>query len=264
MKPNEGAEKKPAANEHVKITLAFEPASTKDLGDGVLEAVITTSATDRHGEHIETGGISTEQYMNNPVVLYGHDYEGLPIGKTIKLTPFKNKLKARFQLAIEELPFAATVYNLVKNGYLNAVSIGGLVKEWDDKYTTIKEMEMIEFSIVPIPANPQALITARSFEAAAGKSLEVVREEFQSLQHKSLVDKLSEMPENDINSAVSILEMLTATLKAAAKATASESGNPEIKRIKKITLKKTAVAVNQQSEKVIRIIKLKGKEPNNE
>jgi hypothetical protein len=71
--------------EKVNLTLSFDAASTKDLGDGVLEAVITTSSTDRYNEQIVTEGIHTEHYMNNPVVLYGHDYSGLPSAKPLSL-----------------------------------------------------------------------------------------------------------------------------------------------------------------------------------
>jgi hypothetical protein len=61
--------------EKVKFALSLDNTSTKDLGDGVLEAIITTSSLDRHKESIITTGIDTNNYMQNPVVLYGHDYE---------------------------------------------------------------------------------------------------------------------------------------------------------------------------------------------
>jgi HK97 family phage prohead protease len=165
--------------EKIKLNLSFEPTKTKDLGNGTLEAIITTSSVDRYNESITTGGIDTTNYMSNPVVLYGHDYSGLPIGKTIKLTQMKNKIKAQFQLAVDEFPFAATVYAMIKSGYLNAVSIGGRVREWSDDYKTIVQMEMVEFSVVAVPANPEALITGKDFEAAVGKTFEQVEKEFE-------------------------------------------------------------------------------------
>lgn len=240
--------------EKVKLTMSFDNASTKDLGDGVLEAIITTSSLDRYNESIDAEGIDTSAYMNNPVVLYGHDYEGLPIGKTLKLTGTKKKWTARFQLAIEEYPFAATVYAMVKAGYLNAVSIGGLVREWSEDYRTILKLEMVEFSVVPVPANPEALITGRSFEDAIGKTVEQVREEFADFNHKLYVDKLSGMPQDDVIDAIKVLDNLVARLKDTAETPSLEGDKPQ-KRVKHFVLK-DAKAVAEQSQRVIKTIKL--------
>jgi len=243
--------------EHVKLTLNVDAASTKDLGEGTLEAVVTTSSLDRHGENIITSGIDTSQYMQNPVVLYGHDYYGLPIGKTLKLTEQKTKMKARFQLATDILPFAKTVYDMVKAGYINAVSIGGIVREWSDDYKTIQKMDMLEFSIVSIPANPEAMITGKSFEQATGKTMEQVADEFEEAVQLNILDKVKHFGDDDTNDAINVLKKLVAVLEASASASSAGEGTPEtIKRIKKITLVTSAKAVVTQSQRVIKTIKL--------
>lgn len=263
-KTDQPSVQKREVGEKVKLTLGFESASTKDLGDGVLEAIITTSAMDRHNENIETTGITYKDYMNNPVVLYGHDYEGLPIGKTLKLTKqMGTQIKARFQLAVEEYPFAATVYEMIKSGYLNAVSIGGIVREWSEDYRTIVKMDMVEFSVVPVPANPEALITSRSLlEKAAGKPIEQIRTEYLDFSQKILVDKVADMGETEVNQAIKVLENLVAALKESAKAnsTAGTSAPQEVKRIKHITLRDSAKAVATQSQRIIKIVKVKPEE----
>lgn len=246
------------AGEKVKLTLAFDSASTKDLGDGVLEAVITTSSVDRHRENIITTGIDTKNYMDNPVVLYGHDYEGLPIGKTLKLTEMKNKIKARFQLAVDIFPFAKTVYDMITNGYINAVSIGGVVRQWSDDYMTIEEMEMVEFSVVPIPANPEALITSRSLELATGKTIDVIKQEFEDFSRKILLDKVADMGEDEVKDAIRVLKTLVARLEETAE-TPSHKDDKQIKHIRRFTLK-DAKAVAEQSQRVIKTIKLSIKE----
>jgi HK97 family phage prohead protease len=241
--------------EKVQFHMHLEKGSTKELDadNGILEAVVTTSGEDRHREQIVTDGIDTSNYIEkNPVVLYGHDYWGFPIGKTIKLKQQKNKITARFQLAIEEYDFAKTVYNLVKGGYLNAVSIGGIVRKWSEDYRTILEMEMLEFSIVSIPANPDAMITARSFEAVAGKSMNDVRKEFEQFSRVSLLDKVKHMPEDEVKDAVKVLENLTARLKESAESGSLPDAKPHIKRI----VLRDAAAVATQSQKVIKTIKV--------
>lgn len=244
--------------EKVRMTLGLDMATVKDLGDGVFEATVTTSLVDRQGESIDTTGIDTSTYMGNPVVLYGHDYQGLPIGKTLKLTSFTNKMKARFQLAIAEYPFAATVASMIKGGYLNAVSIGGMVRQWSDDYKTIEKLEMVEFSIVPVPANPDALITSRSLEEITGKSVTAVQAEYKSFVHKTMVDNVSTLGDDEINNAIKTLEGLLAALKESAKPTPSAGNtNTEVKRIKRITLRDNAKAVATQSQRVIKLVKLR-------
>ena len=80
-------------------------------------------------------------------------------------------------MSVEEYPFAATVAALIKGGYLNATSIGGIVRQWSDDYKTIQEMEMLEFSVVPVPANQEALMTSRSLKEMTGKDIETIRAE---------------------------------------------------------------------------------------
>lgn len=244
--------------ERVDILGQLEPTTVKSLGDGVFEATITTSEVDRHNESIATEGIDTDNWeKNSPAVLYGHDYSGLPIGKGLSLRSFKNKLTSRFQLAVKEYPFAATVAELIKGGYLTAVSIGGVVKEWSEDYKTILKMEMVEFSVVPIPANRSAMITGKSLETVTGKTIDQIRVEFSDFAHKSMLDKLKVMSDDELTKSIEVMKTLLATLEESVRANSSAADETEVTRIKKITLRKTAVAVNKESERVIRLIKLK-------
>lgn len=245
--------------EHVSLACALDPSTVKDLGDGVFEAIVTTPQKDRTGENIITEGVdpSTWQKTGMPV-LYGHDYSGLPIGKGLDFTQMKNKFKSRFQLAVEEYPFAATVAAMIKGGYLNAVSIGGIVKKWSEDYLTIVEMEMVEFSVVPIPANANALITSRSLETLTGKSFDQMRDEYQDFARKSMLDKLKGMPDDEVKDAIKALNILIARLEETADQR-SLGDDKNTKRIKHFVLK-DAKAVAEQSQRLIRIIKLSTEE----
>ena len=133
---------------------------TKDLGDGEIEIIVATSNLDRHGEKINLDGMDLKKYLKNPVVQWAHDYSLPPIGKAVKLWREGKKLIAKMKFAIEENAFAKTIYQLVKGGYINAASIGFIAYEMNDN--TFTKSEMIEFSIVPIPANSEALVLAKS------------------------------------------------------------------------------------------------------
>jgi len=164
-------------------------------------------------------------------------------------------------MAVDEYPFAKTVYDLVKGGYLNAVSIGGIVKQWSSDFMTIEQMEMVEFSIVPVPANPQAMITGRSLEQATGKDIKTIKAEFQQFSHDVFIDKVKDMSDDELNQAIKSLKKLIAVLEESAKATSSAGDTePTIRKIKKVRLVNSAKAVNQESERVIRILKIKLKD----
>lgn len=241
--------------ERVDLMCSLESATVKELGDGVFEAIVTTPEKDRTGENIITTGVdpSTWEKTGMPV-LYGHDYSGLPIGKGLSFTEMKSKFKARFQLAVEEYPFAATVAKMIQGGYLNAVSIGGIVKKWSEDYMTIVEMEMVEFSVVPIPANPSALITSRSLESATGKSIETIKNEFQDFSRSILLDKVADMGENEVKDAIKVLKTLVARLEETAE-TPSLKDAKNKKTVKRFVLE-DAKAVATQSQRVIKTIKV--------
>lgn len=243
--------KKRQINEHVVIQASFEPTKTKDLGQGVIEATITSGALDHHNENILMAGVDTSAYHGT--VLYGHDYEGLPIGKTLSLTKMATKMKAKFQLAIEQYPFANTVYEMIKGGYLTDVSIGGIVKRWSDDYQTIEEMVMKEFSVVPIGANPEAMISAvKALNIDSGE----IKKEYHDFQRAVLLDKVADMGEDELKDAIKVLKNLVARLEETSKA--SLTGAKQTKTVKHFVLK-DAQAVATQSQKIITTIKLKVK-----
>ncbi len=244
--------------EHVKFGAHFEGEKTKDLGEGVVEATISTNSVDHHGEVINQDGVDVSQYHG--AVLYGHDYDGLPIGKTISMKKFKNKMTARFQLAVKEYPFAQTVYDMIKGGYLTDVSIGGLVAKWSDDYRTIEEMIMKEFSVVPIGANSDAQITSKGMEKAIGKTYEQVKTEYQDFAKKIMLDKMKGMPDDEIKDAIKTLKILLARLEESAVGESLADDKPLKRSITHMFVLKDAKAVVEQSQKVIKIVKLSIKE----
>lgn len=241
--------------EKVQVHAVFEKDSVKDLGDGQFEAVVTTSEFDRTQESIATDGVDPTSWEKTGMpVLYGHDYGALPIGKGISWKKFKNKMTAKFQLAVEEYDFAGTVAKLIKGGYLSSVSIGGIVKEWSDDYRTILQMEMVEFSVVPIPANASAVITGKALEKATGKTEDAIRDEYQDFARKVLLDKMKSMGEDEVNDAIKVLKNLVARLEETANSP-STHGAKKIHVVRSFTLK-DAQAVATQSQRVIKTIKL--------
>jgi HK97 family phage prohead protease len=96
-------------------------------------------------------------------VMFGHDYSSLPIAKDVGISVEADGLYGYPQFPAPGIhPFADTVYELIQGGFLNAASVGFKPKTYlyneERKGYDIAEALLLEYSIVPIGANPSALI----------------------------------------------------------------------------------------------------------
>lgn len=140
----------PMDKRQMRLSAAFEKKAA-----GVYTFTGSTDTVDRVGDVVEQNW-DLDNYKKNPVLLYAHDYSQLPIGRT---NPYMDGGKLKFDVEFvpkEIYPFAGTVEAMVELGFLNAVSVG--FKPLDMDGTRIKRSELLELSIVPIPANAEALI----------------------------------------------------------------------------------------------------------
>ncbi len=139
-------------------------------------ATITTDSVDRDGEVVVPGGMNSRDYERNPVLLYEHDVKQ-PIGKMLSMKRMERGIEAEFALAprpdnhVGEW-FPDTVASLLDFGALNTMSIGFLgiesrpaSKADNEKYgqgvrRVYGKWKLLEVSVVSIPANQDAIITA--------------------------------------------------------------------------------------------------------
>lgn len=134
--------------------------TVKDLGEGMMEAVVSSEALDRHGEQISMKGMNLKEYMKNPILADGHDYSKSSVGRTHKLTKTADgKLIAKFEWAKDITERANELYKLYKSGFQFAFSIGFIAQEMDGN--TFTRSTMLEFSPVLIPANAEALLMSK-------------------------------------------------------------------------------------------------------
>lgn len=135
-----------------------------------VDFVISTASVDRMGDTIAVDGWKLESFRKNPVVLWAHDSSMLPLAKASNVRVEDGKLKARAEFAPREISgMANAVFEMLKAGFLSATSVGfaplkyAFVDDPERKFgIDFIEQELLEFSIVPIPANAEALIEARS------------------------------------------------------------------------------------------------------
>lgn len=131
---------------------------------GTFEVVISTADEDRQGEVIDQKGWDFTHYKNNPIVLWGHNYFDLPIGVTDEIyTNDKNQTVAKGRFAPEDAnPFAQQVRRLYDAKIIKTTSVGFIAREMEGNVIT--KAELLEFSFVPVPANPMALSLAKQFQ----------------------------------------------------------------------------------------------------
>lgn len=145
--------------------------NTKKLSDadkeaGIIRAVIGSSEVlDRAGDIIRQDGWDLKNFMKNRVILWGHNVrqDRPPIGKAIKIwldgkTSKTKKLMFDIQFDLKD-SFAADIYRKVLEGFVNTVSVGFIPLEREDNVFT--KNELLELSFVPVPANPEAVVTLR-------------------------------------------------------------------------------------------------------
>ena len=213
---------------------------SKDIGEGIVEAIVSTDSLDRHEEIVDLKGLDVSNYMQNPVVLFAHDSNSLPVGKTLSLVEEGGRLIAKMKFAVKESAFAREVYELIKGGYLNAFSIGFIPKETEDNVYT--KAELLEYSVVPIPANPRALVVARSKGIKTDLvEKELYGEEFVN-ERKEYEGKIKELEDSLLRSQ----EVVEATRKAHQKAIYQREVNQIYKTLKEVT-KKYEQRIREQS-----------------
>jgi HK97 family phage prohead protease len=115
----------------------------------------------------------TSAFRKNPVILFAHDSTSLPVGRAVDVHLESNKLVASVRFA--QTSMGRTVAGLVRGGYLNATSVGFAPLEYAFSKDPNRKggidfaaTELLEISVVPVPANANALLTGIS--EGAGKA----------------------------------------------------------------------------------------------
>lgn len=182
----------------------------------LLQFVISTGDVDRYGDTVDAKGWQLEHYNANPVVLFAHDSHNPPIGRGLELTVSKGKLKATAEFMdndVDTSGFSDMIFRMLTNGFLKATSVGFMPikynwitepvynednEEVGERYTggiEFLEQELLEFSVVPVPANPFALLNAK----AAGIDLNPLQGWFeQALDEWKTYQKQLGMDKDDV------------------------------------------------------------------
>ncbi|MBO0717144.1 MAG: phage major capsid protein, partial [Rhizobiales bacterium] len=145
-------------------------------GDDPLEFVLSDATPDRFGDIVEPKGWEIESFLKNPIALFNHD-RNFPIGKWENLRTGDTDLRAHLVLAPKGTsPRHDEIRRLIEAGILRASSVGFRPLAFEpinsnDRLgmlgTRYLKAELVETSVVAIPANPNALAVAKSLNISA-------------------------------------------------------------------------------------------------
>lgn len=207
-KPNQSHE----SFHHVK-TIPFYLTKDAVSEEGIIKGYASTFGNlDRHKDVMVKGCFqkTLQQTGGKMPVLYNHSKQ---IGINTKAYEDDKGLyvEAKIFKDSPDIQSAKEAWALIKanleSGTPMGLSVGGLIKEFDVSYVdgrpqwNIKEMELLEYSVTPTPANPKAsVLNNKEFSMEVFGKIDRLQEEIKTLNIiKGMQKKYIEALEQTIN-----------------------------------------------------------------
>lgn len=151
----------------------LKDVEVKALSDFELEIIGSTEAMDRDQEVLTADGWDLKNFKKNPVVLPAHNYGEPPVARAKSVKIVDGKLTFKIEFPEEGVNPVSDIYRkLYKSGFMNAASVGFIPRDYkygndkNEPYRTFLKQELLELSLVSVPANPEALVTAKGIKDA--------------------------------------------------------------------------------------------------
>jgi HK97 family phage prohead protease len=147
---------------HLDVGKAYSPEGGQ-LG---LEFILSDMTPDRYDDVIVADGWDLQNFQKNPIALFNHNPD-FPVGRWEGLNIKDGALRGHLKMApIGTSPRHDELHKLIDAGILRAVSVGFRPIESKPRGTSgglvYTKSELVETSLVSVPANPNALLAARS------------------------------------------------------------------------------------------------------
>jgi len=190
--------------------MAFELSEIKPIATGSYDDeeeekmaypfIISKEVVDRHLDLVEIETLKLSNYEKNTVVLLNHERNSIPIGKTYKLESYSDLGGTKSLVAWVELNHHHSLYKQtlgsIRDGFLSGASVGIKLTEQPkfDKTTNayiVKNAELLEWSIVTIPANQETL----SIKSMNLSDFEVFTRDLLKMEEQYIDKKFEELKE---------------------------------------------------------------------
>ncbi len=176
-------------HEDESIVIERNAVESKIINDDkapICTGWISKATTDHSNDFMVPDGINTAVFNLNPIVFFNHNSSGLPVGKALNYDITEEGVKAQTEFCTD-VEFSNDIYKLVKGGFLNSFSIGFIPLQYTlrgendfNELNSLMQLNyplydgnadrivskwlLLEYSVVGIPDNWNALITDKSLE----------------------------------------------------------------------------------------------------
>jgi len=150
--------------------LHCEVRDPADGDDYELDFIGSDNSVDRYNEVIlPTAWGDMKNFKANPVIPDCHDYSSIAkiVGRAKSVAVTDGKLCNRVAFCMDN-PLGVLGYKMAKAGFLRSQSVGFIPLEWtngnsaDSPDRTYTKCELLEISLVVVPANPGATVGMKS------------------------------------------------------------------------------------------------------
>jgi len=131
----------------------------------VIEFIGSDGTVDRYNEVIDQKGWQLDNFRANPVIPDCHDYSSIAkiLGRAQSVEVKNGQLLNLVEFCIDN-PMGNLAYKMALGGFIKSQSVGFIPIEWtrgvnaDQPDRTYTKCELLEISMVVVPANPGATI----------------------------------------------------------------------------------------------------------
>lgn len=216
--------------------------------------IISASTLDLDSEVLLHTGMNSSGFTGT--VLFNHNQD-MPIGRSLSIRKSGNGLVGKAQLADEGTdPFIDKIWSLMKQGILRGISVGFQIieqraptkqdiKEFGKEVrNVISKWKLLEFSVVSVPANQSALITAV-------KSMDLDPKDFIPGYKEIEVEEVKKDNEQEVSNIVREVEKQLEEMEIEIKEEAKEK-IVEVVKEQKVDMKEVMIYFKEEVAKSIR------------
>ena len=136
------------------------------MKDRTATFIISTEDVDRDNDIIKQEGWQLDNFWKNPILQVGHDSSKFPVGTFTNIYTSDGVTYGTARFADKGTSEVADLaYDLIQQDILRSVSVGFRGKGESNDYggVTYNEAELLEVSLVNIPANQNAQVVAKAY-----------------------------------------------------------------------------------------------------
>jgi len=153
----------------------FEIKEYKEIDDETIQILASDETVDRDNDIILANSWDVSGWLKSGSILYGHNPSGLPVGSAAGAEIRDNKLYVYSKFAKKGTSeWHDAIRSLVEQKILRGVSVGFKSGEFEPNEfggRTFTRCELLEVSLTPVPANPNAMALTKEYSDEVKDSL---------------------------------------------------------------------------------------------